>query len=132
MAEFNKVARHRNRMCKSTTLCMECALSATSSVYGCASLMLDNPMEYERIVLEWAAEHPEPQFPTWEQWHSKIFPMHGSQSKILPCLFISKEDGACGSDVEYEDAIKKCNVCRKQRIPADIASKLGIKPGEEW
>lgn len=122
MAEFVEVAKHRKRMCESKTSCAECALNIVNSGNGCNDLLLNSPAEYERIVMKWAEEHPEPQYPTWEQWESKLFPENEAYN--LRCHF--ERCALYGT--------KQCEPldCRAERIPADIAEKLGIKPGKEW
>lgn len=55
----------------------------------------------ERDVMRWAAEHPEPVYPTWFEWLKSV--------GALPA-----EQTICHRGLE-------------QPIPADIAEKLGIK-----
>ena len=71
----------------------------------------------ESIVMQWAAEHPEPTYPTWEEWGEQwkqAFP----EAESTPCLSLFKKVD-CG---------EPCASCRAKPIPADIAEKLGIKP----
>ncbi len=79
----------------------------------------------EPVIMRCAKYHPEATYPTWDQWQRKMFPDHDwVDGTIFPCVFMSKERAKCDPD--------DCEHCNKQRIPADIAEKLGIKPGEEW
>lgn len=64
----------------------------------------------------WAAEHPEPRYPTWREWQISTF--KGATCRVQPCAFVSSDDLECGD----------CSNCRDRPIPADIAEKLGIKP----
>jgi hypothetical protein len=52
----------------------------------------------EQTVTEWAAEHPEPVYPTWGEWLQRLY-----NSMNYAGIFITP-------------------------IPADIAEKLGIEP----
>ena len=57
MAEFQKVMRERQRMCSSYSTCCQCNISAFLNDI-CAVWIMKNPEEAERIVMQWAAEHP--------------------------------------------------------------------------
>lgn len=66
----------------------------------------------ENIIAAWAAEHPEPVYPTWAEWlvDSGVFPQ--MMSTIPSVAFNTIRDSL---SVE---------------IPADTAQKLGIEPKE--
>jgi hypothetical protein len=70
-------------------------------------------MQIEKRVMKWAAEHPEPVYPTWGEW---LYDMHvvsvQARQTPLPNLYYT-----------IESAMLK-------PIPADIAEKLGIEPKE--
>lgn len=70
--------------------------------------------------MQWAAEHPEPVYPTWREWQHSMFP--DADVRISPCEFGSMDRFKCDD--------KTCTECMEQKIPADIAEKLGIKPKE--
>lgn len=114
MAEFQEVMRQRTRMCKSYAKCENCGLDVFSS---CSNYPDDKLEMAERIIMEWAADHPEARYPTWEEWAEANFP--DAYVMLLPCAFT-----ACPI------INKKCSKseCIKERIPDDIAKKLGIKP----
>ena len=59
--------------------------------------------ECEKIIMSWAAEHPEPVYPAWRDWLRDQYPMLGpyTMTDIL-----------------------------ESPIPADIAEKLGLQPKE--
>jgi hypothetical protein len=61
--------------------------------------------------MAWATEHPEPVYPTWEQYLADL---------MTADMKADKTDNP--NSVE--------NYMRKTRIPADIAQKLGIEPKE--
>jgi hypothetical protein len=86
----------------------------------CSSFKCKYPELYEKAVMKWAAEHPEPKYPTWREWHEAEFPDAGSE--IAPCHFMPRSE--CCKDYD-------CRNCNIQPIPAHIAEKLGIKPIEE-
>jgi len=67
----------------------------------------------ERIVAEWAQEHPEPHYPTWAEWQEKEFP--DAIHELTLCNFKAVR---CPGD---------CDACHNQPIPEDIAKKLGIE-----
>ena len=101
MAEFQEVMKQRNRMCKkywTARSCHGCPIAEEKQAYeGCCLIDL-YPKRYEELVLQWAADHPEPVYPTWIEWFNSLGIM----------------------------AIKA-----DERIPADIAERLGLQPKEE-
>jgi hypothetical protein len=59
MAEFQTVIKERERMCNSFLGCMRCPLAKWQlGIAGCRDRTFDNPAEAERIIIQWAAEHP--------------------------------------------------------------------------
>ena len=62
MAEFVKVIKERERMCDSFDGCHDgCPIYKSSGTGSlCVNWMSQYPDEAERIILKWAAEHPEP------------------------------------------------------------------------
>ena len=102
MAEFCEVMRQAQRMCKYFEFeCGNCPLCFNN---GCSLPPWKGKAgdEIERRVMDWATEHPEPQYPTWKEW---------------------LEEQCVISDVGwFEKGYKP--------IPADIAEKLGLKPKE--
>lgn len=124
MAEFTEVMRHAKRMCDAIVggRCHECTLwrpeTESCSLYGD-----DDGVDYadmERRVMAWAAEHPAPRYPTWNEWQKRMFP--DASEYVQPCSYVDRSRLDCPG---------VCSICRKKPIPADIAEKLGIKPIEE-
>lgn len=119
MAEFQEVMRQGKRMCKRYGECESCPIfkaNISCPVVCCES---DRSIaDVERIIMDWAAAHPEPRYPTWEEWYKSNFPNVGHP--VCPNYFLKN---TCG-------LYKSCDECRAQPIPADIAQKLGIKPIE--
>lgn len=125
MAEFKEVMRQAERMHNSANCeCADCPIHAyikASDFTGdCEDVARVMPDTFEAIVMAWASDHPEPVYPTWEEWQEQVFPNNGHI--IHPCAFMEK------SDTCLKDSGFTCAECRKQPIPAYIAEKLGIKP----
>ncbi len=123
MAKFIEVMEQAKRMCKafSDGHCSECPIG-NAKVLECG-ITVTSEMdceEVERRVMQWAAKHPEPVYPTWREWQKSIFQDAGRY--ILPCEFGSKDRFKCKD--------KTCYQCISEPIPADIVEKLGIKPKE--
>ena len=125
MAEFQEVMRQWVRICNSVPgkenynfcsdkqsgyVCPLCNSGLCSK--GISEQTDEDIASGERTIMQWAAEHPEPAYPTWSEWlvNIGVFPkmMSTIPSKAL-------------------DAISN-GVCKP--IPADIAKKLGIEPKE--
>lgn len=124
MAQFSEVMRQAKRMCESFSdgHCSECPIG-DANVLECGITVTSwmDCEEVERRVMQWAAEHPEPVYPTWDEWQNSVFP--DAEIDIIPCTFGSRDRLNCFLN-------KKCSTCKVQQIPADIAEKLGIKPKE--
>ena len=118
MAEFVQTMNDWQRMCKSINNCLYCALRTESGVCIKPSENTWNAgfNDIERVVTAWAAEHPEPVYPTWGEW-------------------LEMQD-VVGVDGYFETEAGDLPMYRTRRdiwqpIPADIAEKLGIEPKEE-
>lgn len=111
MAEFQEVMRQLTRMCDNN--CYKCPLNKLD--IHCPVLEDGIESNVEQIVMDWAVQHPEPRYPTWNEWHESNFPE--VSSLICPKYF---SDDICESN-------ETCTQCRAQSIPADIAQKLGVK-----
>ena len=115
MSEFQEVMRQFDRMCKAHGGCVDCPLAIKGTLETKCSVgsFVDEPEYIEREVMAWAAEHPEPVYPTWSEWlvQMGVFPQMMSTNPI-----------------KAMDAISN-GVCKP--IPADMAQKLGIEPKGE-
>lgn len=123
MAQFSEVMRQAKRMCKafSDGHCSECPIgNANALECGITVTSEMDCKDVERRVMQWAAEHPEPVYPTWREWQHSMFP--DTNVDIFPCTF--------GSHDRFNCAEITCDKCMERQIPADIAEKLGIKPKE--
>lgn len=127
MAEFTVVMRQAKRMCDAHSACGMCPLGNSTSAcdgnkrLGCIASKCEAPA-IERIVMDWAANNPEPVYPSWNKGWRLIFP-NGSQQAPCPADFDVryKPDGGCS-------LCASCDVCKERPIPAEIAEKLGIEP----
>ena len=115
MAEYVEVMKQKKRMC-SSTLCCECDIFHFSGekVGSCPQFILNNPSKAEKIIMAWAAEHPEPVYPTWGEW----FAERGDLIKLWRNIRVCSEHGTGVIGFLYTT------------IPADIAQKLEIEPKE--
>lgn len=111
MAEFQEVMKQWLRMCKAYSQCEGCKLNAYDELgykYSCHENGIPcNIDRVELVVMAWAAEHPEPVYPTWWSWLIN--------------------EGVIEKGSTYKGAIDQLTM---HTIPDDIAQKLGIKPME--
>ena len=112
MAEFTTVLKQLRRMCANNA-CNDCPVC---DKYCRVLDMIES--EIERVVMHWAAENSEPQYPTWNEWWCTNFP--NADRNLCPRIFELRKMQECPA--------LKCDECRAQPIPAEIANKLGIKP----
>ena len=110
MAEFSEVIKQFKRMCKSITLMKctrgECPMGC-ENIGQCRKVAFERPAKFEEQVMSWAAEHPEPVYP--------------SIAKYIEQFGITiRRDGSLEAD------FFKAN----EPMSADIAQKLGIEPKE--
>lgn len=120
MAEFQEVMRQGKRICKSRHECESCPIH--KDIITCHDIWYEDDFsfaEFERIIMDWAAEHPEPRYPTWLEWWIEKFP--DAEERVAMCNFTQ-----CPRPDDHDH----CYECTNSPIPADIAQKLGIKPIE--
>lgn len=108
MAEFAEVCKQWKRLCQSQeSEDQKCAHCSVGDYRMCGFEISDIQEEeirgMEDAVMAWAAEHPEPVYPTWYRW-------------------LTMMGAVASSDDLWIDL--------QQPIPADIAEKLAIKPKE--
>lgn len=123
MAEFKNVHRNMVRMCDAIRAedngCAPCPLDGICAKF--ITLSEDAIATIERVVTQWAAEHPEPVYPSWEEGWKQLFP-EAEISILCPKVFGDKY--SC----DWCHDVNDCDVCLKRPIPAEVAEKLGIKP----
>lgn len=126
MTEFQEVMRQWARMCNSvpgkneyTNLCSDKESGYICPMKDCglcnkplSSQTNDDRLIGERIIMAWAAENPEPIYPTWEMY-------------LVDRMSEDMRDGKTHNPQSVEEYM-----C-KTRIPANIAEKLGIEPKKE-
>ncbi len=113
MSEFSEVVKQLGRICASNFgECDICNLRpfCPTRTFLDKYAKSGRAERLEEMVMKWAAEHPQPVFPTWGEWLNE----QGVVIKII-------DNGA----LIYEPDAKT-----QQPIPADIAQKLGIEPKE--
>lgn len=148
MAEFTEIIRLKQRMCKYYHCCDDehprCPLDTSGnkknhfiddfkpdvSDLECECELIEHLNDerlrwFEKTILNWATEHPEPQYPTWLKWWTDNFGGNGAKM-VNPCSFASPRELGCSSlGGECMQAPYKCWY---KPIPAHIAEKLGVKP----
>mgnify|MGYP007032359056 CR=1 FL=1 len=122
MAEFQVVAKELERMCNTyhalRGICGtdECPLYCEDLCYAQAMVHVhgDDACNLEKAVMAWAAEHPEPVYPTW----GELF--------VKQSGFVKELENAMNPACEASIAIGMF----RTPIPADLAQKLEIEPKE--
>lgn len=125
MAEFQEVARHWKRMCSrywTITSCHGCPIAEHEGAYEACSAYETDVVKMEELVMDWAAEHREPVYPTWEEWllDNGVF----EPDNVLI-------NGKCRFYMEGKPVLNIPTKKIYDRIPADIAEKLGLEPKED-
>ena len=116
MSDFVQTMKDWRRMCRVYTTDDESCCNGCPVVdfreHGCGAVFqMEDSIDwgrYEGAIREWAAEHPEPVYPTWLEWLEQkgIIKVYSNSMMVKTELPI------------YEP------------IPADLAQKLGIEPKE--
>lgn len=111
MAEYNEVIKQFKRMCKSISpiKCTrgECPMGC-ENIGQCRKIAFEKPAHFAATVMRWAADHPEPVYPTWLEFVK----WHKAEGRIEE------------SDNDFVQWMAETS------IPAEIAEKLGIEPKE--
>ena len=88
MAEFQEVAKHWKRMCNKywrSTTCHGCPIAEHEGAYEACSGYDIDVAKMEEVVLGWAKGHPEPVYPSWEEYLCSIgFCSYNSLSEPVP------------------------------------------------
>lgn len=112
MAEFQNIMKQWRRMCTAHQ-CSKCPLDNAVCCISDPCLRTDVEIEtLEELITNWAEEHPEPVYPTWEMY-------------LAERMTADMRDGKTHNPQSVEKYMKQT------RIPADIAQKLGLEPKEE-
>ena len=117
MAEFQEVTKLWRRMCISMDgndpyqKCERCLLGEEHICsFEISDIQDDELHRVEETVMAWAAEHPEPVYPTWGEWLMQLGVI-GRTFQDMPNPYFAEAKAA-------------------SPIPADIAQKLGLQPKE--
>lgn len=126
MAEYNEVIKQFKRMCwyysrdKAQKSCPMCTSYPNCNIGQCRKIAFEKPAYFEDVVMSWAAEHPEPVYPTWLEWLKSM-----GVIPYMMSMVVGRDDE--GNFIHGHVDIKE-NALKP--IPADIAEKLGLKPKE--
>lgn len=115
MAEYGDVMKEFDRMCRHHQRKLECPMGCPMdgvNISQCRKIAFERPAHFESVVAQWAAEHPEPVYPTWWKYMCMI--------GVIPDEL---GDKTLGEMIVYN----LMNTC----IQSDIAQKLGIEPKHE-
>ena len=129
MAEFLEVMKQYSRMCKSYgDDCTGCGIWAKDLRADFCFCNKETCSEeaikaVEIIVKQWAAEHPEPVYPTWEEWLQSVGVMESSEGLLRRIQGQLLIDGIPVYSVPSSKVL--------QPMDADIAQKLGIEPKKD-
>lgn len=124
MAEFVEVMRQARRLCEeqqNMDCCVSCPMQGKEGCMVVADAENIDYVETERKIMDWAAEHPEPVYPSWAEGWKQLFP-YGDDVPCLGLFDTKYYDGDCME--------RSCTKCKNAPMPAEIAEKLGIKPKE--
>lgn len=70
MAEFKDTMRQWIRLCSAQFACDKCPIDAIGCIGNVAAM--SKTEQIEQAVTAWAAEHPEPVYPTWYDWMASL------------------------------------------------------------
>ena len=122
MTDFVQTMKDWRRMCEHCDRNEKIGCVVNGSVCAGFRKMIDEiDLEVvETKVTAWAAEHPEPVYPLWGEWLTSI----GAARRVPTGLPFQLANG------DIVDPPYEIEVNLYDRIPADIAEKLGIEPKE--
>jgi len=87
MAEFVDVIHHTKRICKSVNgHCEKCLFGAFSCPNNARFDSTDEQkfIDFANAVMTWAAEHPEPVYPSWYEYLTDMYPATWNMIKDKP------------------------------------------------
>lgn len=122
MSEFTEIMRQAKRLCAAHGGMCNMRNCPLDDGEACRLLPDHGGEDYnklERIIMDWAKEHPEPVYPSWEEGWKQLFPE--SSGTPCPANYGKKYRNICCVNV-------LCVNCKQRPIPAEVAEKLGIKP----
>ena len=113
MAEYSEVIKQFKRMCNNghCATATGCPMYPSCNIGQCRRVAFERPSDFEKRVMAWAAEHPEPVYPSWYAWLANM--------NVVPI------------ELPPDQAVMVTDIGLLKKIPADIAEKLGIQPKED-
>ena len=115
MSEFQEVYKQYRRMCSREQKCDDCDIykyiNSKGYIESCSQFLKEHSQEAEEVIMNWTTEHPEPVYPTWEEF----------LANMMTVDMVRGETANPNSVEKY---------MRETHIPAGIAEKLGIDPKE--
>lgn len=129
MFEFTEVMRQAKRMCAANGgMCSarNCPLDNGETCRLLPDYDGEDYNELERIIMNWAKEHPEPVYPSWEEGWRQLFPE--ADIRHTPCPEVFGDKYRCDWCHDDNDSSDNCDECLERPMPAEVAEKLGIKP----
>ena len=132
MAEFTEIMRQAKRLCAAHySMCDSSNCPLDNEEEDACRLLPDHDgedyNELERIIMDWAKEHPEPVYPSWEAAWRRLFPDADIERVFCPEIFGDKYKCDWCQGWSCDDNYS-CDECLERPIPAEVAEKLGIKP----
>lgn len=129
MAEFVQTMKDWRRMCNACQTEKDirgvCGCFPAGNYEICAMKSIDKEADLacdnlyferlEKMITAWAAEHPEPVYPSWGEWLA--------EQGIVKLVNSERYDEDYQKVLVLLDSVEN-------PIPADIAKKLGIEPKE--
>lgn len=125
MAEFLEVMKQRKRMCtkyEGGGICQSidynmCPLKGHDlCCRPLTNIDINKIQEGEVIIMKWAAEHPEPVYPSWIDWLMS--------EGVIPTNYMVANSTDSGVRAGTFYVTSKAF----EPIPVDIAQKLGLQP----
>lgn len=106
MAEFTMVMKELDRMCGSADSCEECSIfKGTGQFADCLRTIGEQPEEAEKIIMQWAVEHPQK---TRLQKFRELFPNAPRRDKGNPGVCVKSLGWV---DIEYNCECATCVEC---------------------
>lgn len=128
MGDFVKTMRDWKRLCDlmdkkyDYSCCKYCPMDHLKSCGALLELEEDVYADIAETVDAWAAENPEPVYPTWAEWMEE---MGLTMRSVTAARRILGTDSSQEATIPF---IVTLSLNASNPIPADIAGKLGLKP----
>ena len=127
MSDFVQTMKDWRRMCRAYSTddddcCKGCPVLDYDN--GCCEIYemgATDWKKYENAIVKWAAEHPEPKYPTWVEWLMKC----GVLMPTMDTDIVFSEDG------KHLVTGVRFTLKAYEPMPADLAQKLGVEPKGE-